>query len=137
MLALGWQSPSDVPTADWTPFTLRSAHVEVGRIAPEDAPFLLVVRVFAGDRDRLEFRRWLDEEHSRLQVTLPGVNWYLGYEEAGGRNSFLNVWSIDEPQLVDGGAWERIRATPWWTRVGHVSAGADRGVYRRAARGAG
>lgn len=130
-LATSAQAPSEADGGEWISFTLRSVHPGIDRIVPTDATFLLIVRVIAPDDDRGEFRRWLDEEHSRLQVTLSGVNWYLGYEEDGVDHSFLNVWSIDQPEIVDGEAWERVRATPWWARIGHVSAGSDRGVYRR------
>ncbi len=117
----------------WIPFSLRMVYPgpEATRIA--DAPYLLVVRVVAEGADRDEFRRWLDEEHCRLQVSLPGVNWFRGYEEEGPHHSFLNVWSVDDPAIVNGEAWEQIRDTPWWARVKHVPAGADRDVYRRDA----
>lgn len=116
---------------DWSPFRLRHRHPTAPAPSLREAGLLLVVRVVAEEPDRSEFRRWLDEEHCRLQVTLPGVHWYLGYEEDGDRHSFLNLWSIDEPGIVDGGDWARVRDTPWWGRLSHVPEGADRGVYRR------
>ena len=116
---------------DWTSFDIRSAYPDTAPIALTDAPCLLVVRVFArGDDERAEFRHWLDEEHCRRQVSLPGVHWYLGYEQEGAEHSFLNVWSVEEPSIVDSEAWVRIRETPWWGRLSHVLANADRGVYR-------
>jgi len=115
----------------WPVFRLRHRHPTEPAPVLREAELLLVVRVVAEEADRSEFRRWLDEEHCRLQVTLPGVHWYLGYEEDGDRHSFLNLWSIDAPEIVDGGEWARVRDTPWWARVSHVPEGADRGVYRR------
>jgi hypothetical protein len=116
----------------WVAFALRSAHTQAATISPAGAPYLLVVRVVAGgDDDRDEFRRWLDEEHARLQVSLPGVNWYLGYEQSVGDHSFLNVWSIDDPEIVASEAWSRRRDTAWWSRLSHVQANSDRGVFRR------
>lgn len=138
-LAPGDPSPESAPDQHdaCVLFALRNAHPRSTMISPVAAPYLLVVRVFASDGDRDEFRRWLDEEHARRQVSLPGVNWYLGYEEQGAAHSFLNLWSIDEPEIVDGTAWERIRDTPWWSRVKHIPANADRGVYRQVGSGSG
>ena len=116
--------------AGWAGFALRHAHAP--KLVPDlgRSPFLLAVRVVAAESDRAEFRRWLHEEHARLQVSLDGVNWFLGYEEEGAAHSFLNLWGIDAPTIVDGGAWAEIRDTPRWRRVAHVTEDADRGVYR-------
>ena len=113
------------------PFRLRHGFPETldGDLA--DAPFLLAVRVFAADEDRDEFRRWLDEEHCARQVGIPGVRWYLGYEEDGPEHSFLNLWGLDDPTIADGAAWVQARDTEWWARLAHVPASADRDVYRR------
>ena len=116
---------TDSPT-----FTLRHAHPNAQAADIRRAPFVLVVRVYAQDAERDEFRRWLDEEHCPRQVTIPGVRWYLGYEQDGDEHSFLNIWGIDHPDVVDGKAWSEVRDTPWWARVAHVTATADRGVYR-------
>lgn len=118
------------PSSSAARFRLRHRHPTATAPDPRSAPYLLVVRVRAEEPDRSDFRRWLDEEHCLLQVSLPGVHWYLGYEEDGERHSFLNLWSIDEPQIVDGGEWARVRDTPWWARVAHLLKRADRGVYR-------
>lgn len=130
-------APHEAPQAQhaekdgsWVPFALRSAHPQATRISPADPGYLLVVRVFARDRDRDEFRRWLDEEHAGLQLSLPGVNWYLGYEQSDSGHSFLNLWSIDDPEIVASEAWARVRDTAWWERLRHVPANADRGVFR-------
>jgi hypothetical protein len=130
-------APDEAPQAQdagndgsWVPFALRSAHPHATRISPADAGYLLVVRVFARDRDRDEFRRWLDEEHAGLQLSLPGVNWYLGYEQSNRGHSFLNLWSIDAAEIVASEAWSRVRDTAWWERLRHVPANADRGVFR-------
>ena len=132
-----WLTPSGssedgdtIRCASCIPFALRSAHSDAATIAPHDTPYLLAVRVYAPSADRDEFRRWLDDEHARLQTSLPGVNWYLGYEQAGDTHSFLNLWGIDNPDVVDSEAWMRIRDTEWWARLSHVPDGADRGVYR-------
>lgn len=123
----------DAPTPEdgWVPFAFRSGHPTGVAVDPAAGPYLLVVRVFAADSERDEFRRWLDEEHGRLQVSLPAVNWYLGYEEVGPQHSFLNLWGIDDPAVVSGAAWARVRDTPWWARVAHVPANANRGVYAK------
>ena len=128
LLAPGEDPPT--PSDGWVPFAFRSGHPAGAAVDPAAAPYLLVVRVFAADADRNEFRRWLDEEHGRLQVSLPGVNWFLGYEEIGTDHTFLNLWGIDDPAVVSSEAWSRVRDTPWWARVAHVPANADRGVYR-------
>lgn len=129
LLVPGESAPT--PSDAWIPFTLRHAHPAAPAPDPGAVHHLLVVRVFAANADRDEFRRWLDEEHSRLQVSLPGVNWFLGYEQSGRDHSFLNLWSVDDPVVVHSEAWSRVRDTPWWSRVAHVPANADRGIYRR------
>ncbi len=116
--------------SDWPAFTLRRADPSTQEADVRRGPFVLVVRVFATEADRDEFRRWLDQEHSARQLAIPGVRWYLGYEQDGAEHSFLNLWGIDNPTIVDGAAWSDVRDTPWWARVSHVTAGANRGVYR-------
>jgi hypothetical protein len=118
------------PSDGWVPFALRNGHPTGPAVDLAAAKYLLAVRVFAADADRDEFRRWLDEEHCRLQVSLPGVNWFLGYEQIGPDHSFLNLWSLDDPAVASSEAWSRVRDTQWWARVAHVPSNADRGVFR-------
>ena len=115
----------------WLRFRVRRAHPSQQLITPSHAPYVLAVRVFATDEDRDEFRRWLDQEHCRRQVALPDVRWFLGYEQVGPDHSFLNLWGIDDPEVVDGEAWTAARDTSWWKRISHVPANSGRGVYRR------
>jgi hypothetical protein len=132
VLAITDDDPTIASREDATPmaFRLRRAHPYASVPDPARAPALLVVRVFAQPADADEFRRWLDEEHAPRQLTIGGVHWYLGYEEEGGRRSFLNVWGLDDPAVVGGETWARTRDTAWYRRVEHVLADADRGVYR-------
>jgi len=111
-------------------FSLRRAYPAGPMPDPGAAPFVLLVRVYAPDADRAEFRRWLDDEHAMRQLTIPGVRWYVGYEEDGARHSFLNLWGIDEPSVVEGERWAKVRDTEWWRRVAHVPANADRAVFQ-------
>ena len=114
----------------WTPFTFRQGYPATAA-QPPVAPYLLVVRVVADEEQgRLEFRRWLGEEHGPRQATIPGVRWLQAFEEDGASHSFLNLWGIDDPSVVAGERWERVRDTQWWRRVAHLTDGADRGVYR-------
>jgi len=114
----------------WVPFGFRHGYPATAPHAP-DAPYLLVVRAVATPADREDFRRWLAEEHGPRQTAIPGVRWLEAYEAEGTDHSFLNLWGIDDPAIVDGDAWVRVRESPWWRRLAHVPAGADRGVYRR------
>ena len=124
-------SESPAGRADgWVPFGFRHGHPATGP-HPPDAPYLLVVRAVATDADREDFRRWLAEEHGPRQTAIPGVRWLQAYEEEGTEHSFLNLWGIEDPAIVDGETWVRVRKSPWWRRVAHVPAGADRGIYRR------
>jgi hypothetical protein len=114
----------------WVPFCFRCGYPATAP-HPPDARYLLVVRAVATDADREDFRRWLAEEHGPRQTTIPGVRWLEAYEEEGTEHSFLNLWGIEDPAIADGETWVRVRESPWWRRVAHVPAGADRGVYRR------
>lgn len=126
-------APGPVAAVDrrWLRFRLRKAHPFDQPIIPTQAPYVLAVRVWPSDQDRDEFRRWLDEEHCRRQVALPNVRWFLGYEQVGPDHSFLNLWGLDDPEVVSGEAWISARDTAWWKRISHVPANSDRGVYRR------
>lgn len=130
-----WLKPfdgrTDDTTADWILFRHSHGYPPSAPAAP-DAPFLLVVHAVAhDDEDREAFRRWLAEEHGRRQTTLPGVRWLHAYEQEGADHSFLNLWGVDDPAVVDSEAWRQIRRSPWWDQVAHVAATADRGVFRR------
>jgi hypothetical protein len=118
----------------WVPYRRIQGYPADAPDAP-DAPFLLVVRAIADDdRDREDFRRWLLEEHGPRQTSIPGVRWLHAYEQEGPEHSFLNLWGIDEPAIVNSDDWIEVRRSPWWDRVAHVPANADRGVYRRVSR---
>jgi len=119
-------------TPEWVTFSFRHAHPELGGGAADasDAEFLLVVRAAAEPHEREDFRRWLDEEHAPRQTAIPGVHWYLGFEQDGDDHSFLNLWGIDDPAIVTGDTWAAVRESPWWDRVAHIPAAGDRGVYR-------
>jgi hypothetical protein len=93
-------------------------------------PAMLLTRTFAPPDMRDEFREWLQVEHSQRQLDVSGNNWYLGYEEIGGRESFMNFWGIDDPAIADGPEWDRARLTPWRERMVPAMAGMDRGFYR-------
>ena len=124
------ESPDD-RTDGWVPFRYGHGFPHGAPDAP-DAPYLLVVRAVAPDeRDRDDFRRWLGEEHGPRQTTLDGVRWLQAYEQEGSDHSFLNLWGVDNPTVVDSEAWVQVRRSPWWDRVAHVAAAAERGVYRR------
>lgn len=116
---------------DWGAFQFRHGHPQPCAHIP-DAPYLLVVRATAAsDREREDFRRWLAEEHGPRQTTIPGVRWLQAYEQDGPDHSFLNVWGLDDPAVVQGEAWTRVRKSAWWDRVRHIPAAGDRGTYRR------
>ena len=115
-------------TPDWVPFSVRHAHPD--QVDASEAQFLLVVRAVAEPHEREDFRRWLDEEHAPRQTALACVNWYLGLEQEGVDHSFLNLWGIEDPAIVNGDTWAAVRESPWWDRIEHIPAAGDRGVYR-------
>jgi hypothetical protein len=80
---------------------------------PSAAACILLTRTFVPDDMQTAFRTWLDEEHSQLQLTVPGNHWYRGYEEEGGRQSLMNLWGIDGVDTAEGEVWTRTRSTPW------------------------
>ena len=111
-------------------FRLRQVHAprEVPDVATTSC--MLLTRTFVPPPMRSEFRDWLEREHSQRQLDVPGNHWYLGYEEVGGRESFMNFWGIDDPGVADGPAWDQARLTPWRERMVPAMAGMDRGFYR-------
>lgn len=111
-------------------FRLRQIHAPRQAPDPHAAPTMLVTRTYVPLETREEFRRWLELEHSQRQLEVPGNHWYVGYEEVGGRQSFMNFWGIDGPEVADGPEWDRARLTPWRERMVPAMAGMDRGFYR-------
>lgn len=129
-LSMAATAPDKAP--GWVPFSLRHALPELtdGRVDDSDAGYVLVVRASAEPSERVDFRRWLDEEHAPRQTTLAGVRWFLGFEQEGVDHSFLNLWGIDDPAIVTSGEWAAVRESPWWDRLAHIPAAGDRGVFR-------
>jgi hypothetical protein len=111
-------------------FVLRSIDPRGSDPALDGSPFLLAVRLHVPERLRDEMRRWLDEEHSRLQLTVDGTQWFAGYEEVGERHSFLNLWGLRDPEVAESEAWKQARDTPWLERLLAAVAGQERAVYR-------
>ncbi len=70
---------------------------------------MLLTRTFVPPETRDEFRSWLELEHSQRQLEVAGNRWYVGYEEIGGRESFMNFWGIDHPDVADGPEWDLAR----------------------------
>src|SRR3990170_1167220 len=87
-------------------FAIRSAYPPGADIILDRSPFLLAVRLSVPEIDREEVRRWLDQEHSRSQLGVAGTHWYLGYEEVGADHTFLNLWGLAAPQIIETEAWE-------------------------------
>jgi len=96
---------------------------------PRAAACILLTRTFVPDEMQAVFRTWLDEEHSQLQLTVPGNHWYRGYEEAGGRRSLMNLWGIDGVDTAEGAVWTRTRSTPWRERMVPAMGDMNRAFY--------
>ena len=111
-------------------FKLRSTSPPAAEPVPADSPYLLLTRTYVPEPMREEFREWLEQEHSQRQLTVPGNEWYLGYEEEGERHSFMNLWGLSGPDVPEGDAWDQARLTPWRERMRPAMAGMDRGIYR-------
>jgi hypothetical protein len=94
--------------------------------------YLLSTRLFVPDEERrADVRRWLDEEHSGRQLAVAGTTWYAGYEDAGdGPFSFLNLWGIDDPAVIETPEWARARDTEWRGRLMDAFVHTERAVYR-------
>jgi hypothetical protein len=111
-------------------FALRSVDPRDADPALDGSPVLLAVRLFVPEAGRDEVRRWLDEEHSAFQLRVPGVRWYLGYEEIGSGHSFLNLWGLDDQSVIESPAWAEARDTPWRSNLLNHFERQDRAVYR-------
>ncbi|MFC9355113.1 hypothetical protein ACFTZB_00805 [Rhodococcus sp. NPDC057014] len=94
--------------------TRRSA---VGPTSARPSAHLFVVQLSPSEEWVAEFRRWLDEEHFVRQCGMAGVQAVAGYESITSATSFLNVWDIAAPELIDSPEWLAIRNTEWWERV--------------------
>ena len=109
----------------------RRSEAGSGAVAESsEAPYLLMTRVSVLDAKREDFREWLDIEHSQRQMSVPGNEWYLGYEELGEGHSFMNLWGLLRPDVVESETWRRTSSTPWRTRMLTAIEGTDRAVYR-------
>lgn len=133
-LVLGSEPGPDIEGVDGerkrAAFSLRSVDPRDADPAIDVSPFLLAVRLFVPEAGRDEVRRWLDEEHSAFQLSVPGTHWYLGYEEVGEDHSFLNLWGLADASVIDTAAWADARNTPWRTRLLSSFERQDRAVYR-------
>jgi hypothetical protein len=96
---------------------------------PRAAACLLLTRTFVPVTMQADFRTWLDEEHSQLQLTVPGNHWYRGYEEDGGRHSLMNLWGIDSIETAEGEIWQRTRTTPWREQMVPAMTDMNRAFY--------
>jgi hypothetical protein len=96
---------------------------------PSLATCLLLTRTFVPEAMQAGFRTWLDEEHSKLQLTVPGNHWYRGYEEVGGRRSLMNLWGIDAVEVAEGDVWRRTRSTQWRAQMVPAMTDMNRAFY--------
>jgi hypothetical protein len=92
--------------------------------------FLLVVHVDVVEASRDDNRRWLDEEHAAAQLSVSGTQWYLGYEEIDEPHSFLNLWGLAHPSVIESKEWATARETEWRKRLMPSLKPIDRAVVR-------
>jgi hypothetical protein len=120
----------------WHAATFRLRQVNAPDVEPDPTatPTMLLTRTYVPPETQEEFRRWLITEHSQRQLTVPGNNWYRGYEELGERHSFMNLWGLDAIDVAGGGEWDRVRLTPWRERMAPAMEGMDRAFYRPVGR---
>ncbi|HET8616896.1 MAG TPA: hypothetical protein VFL94_15350 [Actinomycetales bacterium] len=80
--------------------------------------YLLCVQLFVPRAAAIaDCRSWLDDEHAGRQLAVAGASWYGGYESLGGDFSFLNLWGIDAPEVIETPEWAQARDTPWRERL--------------------
>jgi len=111
-------------------FRRRLAHGAPETGGRDHSAYLMVVHVAVDEAHRGEYRRWLDEEHAPGQLTVPGAEWFAGYEEIGGSGTFLNVWGLADPAVPRSEEWARVRETPWRARLELATRHLARGMFR-------
>jgi hypothetical protein len=111
-------------------YRLRTARVTPGSGLSE-APYVVATRLFAKPGHESAIRAWLDEEHSRRQLTVPGALAYYGCEPLEPPFHFLNLWGIETLEVQSSAAWAEASKTPWRDEVMQGRDKILRGVYRR------
>jgi hypothetical protein len=99
-----------------------------------DSPYLLAVRLYVPEASQDEVRDWLEEEHIAQQLGVSGTYWYVGYEASSGRFTFLNLWGLRDPGVIETPEWAAARDSPWRMRLLPAFKEMDRAVYRRLGR---
>jgi hypothetical protein len=89
-----------------------------GRIAPKDAPALLVNAMSVAPEHEHEFNEWYNTEHVPALAAVPGTLCARRYRGTGAAaQRYLALYYLASAELPDSTAWKVAANTPWTKRM--------------------
>lgn len=98
-------------------------------LALGDALLLVTVEMDPDHED--EINRWFDEEHVPERLECPGFLWARRYRVLEGSPTYVNLYGLADPDVLESDAYRAIRPPSDWRNravAGHVRN--TRSVYR-------
>jgi hypothetical protein len=91
-----------------------------GADAPANAGGLLINAMNVTAEGEEDFNAWYDQEHLPALGSVPGclaARRYRSTEVGGGRQKYLAIYHVENPDVVSSNAWAKAVDTPWSARV--------------------
>jgi hypothetical protein len=89
-------------------------------VAPDEAPFLYLVRMDVDPAHEDEFNDWYTTDHVANLATVPGVHSarrFRAVNAAADTRRYLAMYRLDLPGVRQTGAWQRAAHTDWSIRI--------------------
>ncbi|HVQ76189.1 MAG TPA: hypothetical protein VMT79_11710, partial [Candidatus Binatia bacterium] len=104
-------------------------------IAPASAGGLLLNAINIGPELEGEFNEWYDKEHIPALAAVPGVLSARRFRGSSGNRTYVALYHLASPSVVESAGWQRARTSDWTSRLQPHFRDHLRLVCRRYARG--
>jgi hypothetical protein len=104
-------------------------------IAPASAGGLLLNAINIGPELEAEFNEWYDKEHIPALAAVPGVLSARRFRGSSGNRTYVALYHLASPSVVESAGWQRARTSDWTSRLQPHFRDHLRLVCRRYARG--
>jgi hypothetical protein len=87
------------------------------QLPPLDAGGLLLNAMNIAPALETEFNEWYDKEHIPALAAVPGVLCARRFRGSSGNRSYVALYHLASPAVVESAEWKRARQSDWTSRL--------------------